>query len=150
MSKGFTLQWNGAAILAKTRTAQAAAVAEVTTLAAAAAAADTPVDTGRAQRSVQAQPAQSQDNRTGASWGSFGVPYYIFLELRGNMLRNAADQHYPQLATALKNQLQGVGQGVLQGAKQGAKQGNTASQTSDLPRSSPAVSPQFPSSSPSP
>ena len=109
MSKGFTLQWNGDAILAKTRTAQAAAVAEVTTLAAAAAAADTPVDTGRAQRSVQALPAQPQGNRTGATWGSFGVPYYIFLELRGNMLRNAADQHYPHLATALRNHLQAGG-----------------------------------------
>ena len=107
MSKGFTLQWNGDAILARHRQAQKAAVEEVTTLAAAAAAADTPVDTGRAQRSVQALPAQSlRANRTGATWGSFGVPYYIFLELRGNMLRNAADRYYPQLARALRNQLQ--------------------------------------------
>ena len=106
MSEGFALQWNGDAILAKHRQAQAAAVAEVTTLAAADAAANTPVDTGRAQRSVQAQPAQALENRTGASWGSFGVPYYIFLELRGNMLRNAADRFYPQLASALINHLQ--------------------------------------------
>ena len=139
MSKGFTLQWNGDAILARHRQAQKAAVEEVTTLAAADAAADTPVDTGRAQRSVQAQPAQSQGNRTGASWGSFGVPYYIFLELRGNMLRNAADQHYPQLARALRNQLQGIGETAgVRDQGSGNSKSNTASGPATLPTPDPS------------
>ena len=91
MPPGYSLNWNGPLLIAKMRQAQPAAIADVTTAAAEAAAANTPVDTGRAQRSVQALPATRHGNRTGARWGSFGVPYYIFLELRGNMLRNAAD-----------------------------------------------------------
>ena len=37
-------------------------------------------------------------------WGSHDVDYYIWLELRGNMLRNAADQYYPKLGEAIKRQ----------------------------------------------
>ena len=109
MPPGYNLNWNGPLIIAKIRQAKPAAIAEITTAAAETAAANTPVDTGRAQRSVQALPATRQGNRTGAHWGSFAVPYYIFLELRGNMLRNAADEHYPKLAAALANHLQAGG-----------------------------------------
>ena len=109
MPPGYNLNWNGPLLIAKMRQAQPAAIADVTTAAAEAAAANTPVDTGRAQRSVQALPATRQGNRTGARWGSFAVPYYIFLELRGNMLRNAADAHYPKLAAALANHLKAGG-----------------------------------------
>ena len=109
MPTGYTLNWNGDQIIARIRNAQPAAIADVTTAAAEAAAANTPVDTGRAQRSVQALPATRQGNRTGAHWGSFAVPYYIFLELRGNMLRNAGDAHYPKLAAALASHLRAGG-----------------------------------------
>lgn len=100
-SSGFTLDWNGGALLAASRQAQKTGIEKIAKQCAAAAAADTPVRTGRAQRSLRAAPAQTHGNRTGAAWGSFGVPYYIFLELRANMLRNAADQHYPQLAVLI-------------------------------------------------
>ena len=109
MPNGYTLNWTGSQLLNKIRQAQPAAVNDITTAAAETAAANTPVDTGRAQRSVQALPAARQGTRTGARWGSFAVPYYIFLELRGNMLRNAADEHYPKLAAALASHLQAGG-----------------------------------------
>ena len=109
MPTGYDINWRAPLIIAKIRHAQPAAVDDITTAAAASAAANTPVDTGRAQRSVQALPATSQGSRSGARWGSFAVPYYIFLELRGNMLRNAADTHYPKLAAALANHLQAGG-----------------------------------------
>ena len=107
---GYSLNWNGPLLIAKIRQAQPAAIADVTTAAAEAAAANTPVDTGRAQRSVQALPATRHGNRTGARWGSFGVPYYIFLELRGNMLRNAADATLSEIGRRTRfNHLQAGG-----------------------------------------
>ena len=109
MPKGYSLNWNAPRIVAKIRQAAPAAIAEITTAAASTAAENTPVDTGRAQRSVKAQPAKRLSNRTGARWGSRAVPYYIFLELRANMLRNAADEHYPNLAAALASHLQAGG-----------------------------------------
>ena len=109
MPPGFSLNWKGPLIIEKIRQAQPAAIAAITSAAAGTAAANTPVDTGRAQRSVQALPATRHGTRTGARWGSFAVPYYIFLELRANMLRNAADEHYPNLAAALASHLQAGG-----------------------------------------
>ena len=103
--QGFRLKWNGDEIISKFQKAQVAGIAEVATLAVGDAAADTPVKTGLAQGSVRAETPKVEDTRVSTVWGSFDVEYYIWLELRGNMLRNAADAHYPGLAAAIRKHL---------------------------------------------
>ena len=61
-----------------------------------------PFKTGLAQGSVKALPAQVQGETVFTIWGSFDVNYYIHLELRGNMLRNSADENYPNLPKAIR------------------------------------------------
>ena len=105
MADGYTLNWKGPTVLNKTRKAQIGGVNEIATLSATGAAKNTPVRTGTAQGSVRAEQARAQGKRVSALWGSFDVDYYIWLELRGNMLRNAADQYYPKLADAIKKRM---------------------------------------------
>lgn len=95
------LQWNGDAIVDKYRQAQKLGVAEVAALCVVDAARNTPVRTGTAQGSVRAEPPKVEGNAVSTIWGSFDVNYYIWLELRGNMLRNAADRYYGRLAEAI-------------------------------------------------
>ena len=105
MPDGYTLNWKGATVLNKVRKAQIGGVNEIASLSATGAAKDTPVLTGTAQGSVRAEPARAQGSRVFTIWGSFDVNYYIWLELRGNMLRNNADQYYPKLADAIKRRV---------------------------------------------
>ena len=42
--------------------------------------------------SVAVREVESDGGGMSVEWGSFGVPYFIYLELKGNMLRNAADK----------------------------------------------------------
>lgn len=60
--------------------------------------------TGTAEGSVQIQePAHRQGNAVLGRWGSRGVNYVIFLELKhGSFLRHSADIHYPSLAGIIK------------------------------------------------
>ena len=102
MAEGYTLKWNGDEIISKYQQAQVAAIAEVATQSAVNAAINTPVVTGLAQGSVKADIPQVAGNRVFTLWGSFDVNYYIWLELRLNMLRNAADEFYPGLAAAIR------------------------------------------------
>ena len=102
MASGFGLQWNGDAIVNQYRQAQVDGVNEVAVQCAVNAAQNTPVLTGLAQGSVKALPAQVRGSAVGAIWGSFDVNYYIILELRKNMLRNAADEFYGQLPKAIR------------------------------------------------
>lgn len=105
MADGYTLNWRGNQVLNNVRKAQIGGVNEIATLSATDAAIDTPVRTGTAQGSVKAEPARAQGNRVFTLWGSFNVVYYIWLELRKNMLRNAADKYYPRLADAIKRRV---------------------------------------------
>lgn len=105
MASDVKLDWKGDDIAAKVREAQIGGVNEVAVLCAADAAQNTPVRTGLAQGSVKAEPARAEGKRVFTLWGSFDVNYYIWLELRLNMLRNAADQYYPKLAEAIKKRL---------------------------------------------
>lgn len=105
MADGYRLDWKGDDVLSKTQQAQVGGVNEVAAECAVDAAKNTPVRTGLAQGSVRANPAQVQGKRVSALWGSHDVNYYIWLELRGNMLRNAADQFYPKLGEAIKKRM---------------------------------------------
>ena len=107
MADGYTLDWKGPEVLNKVRKAQIGGVNEIATSAVSEAAKRPPhpFKTGLAQGSLRAQPAQVQGSRVFALWGSHDVDYYIWLELRGNMLRNAADQHYPKLDEAIKRRM---------------------------------------------
>ena len=100
--KGFDLEWNGDAIVNQYRQAQVDGVNEIAVQCAVNAAQNTPVVTGLAQGSVKALPAQVRGTEVFTIWGSFDVNYYIILELRGNMLRNAADENYPNLPKAIR------------------------------------------------
>ena len=100
--KGFDLEWNGDAIVNQYRQAQVDGVNEIAVQCAVNAAQNTPVVTGLAQGSVKALPAQVRGTEVFTIWGSFDVNYYIYLELRKNMLRNAADEFYGQLPKAIR------------------------------------------------
>ena len=100
--KGFDLEWNGDAIVNQYRQAQVDGVNEIAVKCAVNAAQNTPVVTGLAQGSVKALPAQVQGETVFTIWGSFDVNYYVYLELRKNMLRNAADEFYGQLPAAIR------------------------------------------------
>ena len=100
--KGFDLEWNGDAIVNQYRQAQVDGINEIAVKCAVNAAQNTPVVTGLAQGSVKALPAQVRGETVFTIWGSFDVNYYIYLELRKNMLRNAADEFYSQLPAAIR------------------------------------------------
>ena len=63
----------------------------------------TPVRTGTLQGSERFEPAEVKGDEVVGEWGSFDVNYAIYVETgsRGRfgryMLRQAADQHYPEL-----------------------------------------------------
>ena len=102
--KGFDLEWNGDTIVNQYRQAQVDAINEIAVkcVQTATPAPPHPFKTGLAQGSVKALPAQVKGSGVFTIWGSFDVNYYIHLELRGNMLRNAADEVYPQLPAAIR------------------------------------------------
>ena len=107
MADGYTLDWKGSSVLSKTRKAQVEGVNEIAVacVAEAAKVPPHPIKTGLAVGSLKAEPAKVQGSRVSALWGSFDVDYYIWLELRGNMLRNSADKNYPKLAEAIKERM---------------------------------------------
>lgn len=63
--------------------------------------------TGTAEGSIAIyQPARKQGSATVGRWGSRGVNYFIFLEIKhGSALRNATDKEYPSLAQRIKEHL---------------------------------------------
>ena len=107
MADGFTLDWQGSSVLSKTRKAQVEGVNEIAVACVqeAGKVPPHPFQYGIAVGSLKAEPAKVQGTRVSALWGSFDVDYYIWLELRGNMLRNSADKNYPKLAEAIKKRM---------------------------------------------
>lgn len=67
--------------------------------------------TGTAEGSVRLiTPAREHPGYVAGVWGSQGVGYVIWLELRhGSFLRNAADQEYPTLASRIRQHMSGAG-----------------------------------------
>ena len=54
--------------------------------------------TGLAEGSIKVlRRASAFGSKAGGSWGSFGCPYFIYLERRYGTLRGAADVVYPTL-----------------------------------------------------
>ena len=104
MASGVGLDWNGDAIVNQYRQAQVDGVNEIAVqcVQTATPAPPHPFKTGLAQGSVKALPAQVRGSEVFTLWGSFDVNYYIILELRGNMLRNSADENYPNLPKAIR------------------------------------------------
>jgi len=101
------LHWNGDRILAKTRMASKAAINETM--------ADSVIHakrhhpgwqnrTGTAEGSVRIiTMAKGEGRKVYGEWGSMGVNYVIWLELKhGSFLRNAADHLYPYLGKSVE------------------------------------------------
>lgn len=61
--------------------------------------------TGTAEGSIQSGTPHIFGNTAKITWGSFGVEYFIFLEMRYNTLRNAADATYPSLIPNIKRHI---------------------------------------------
>lgn len=66
------------------------------------------VRTATYQGSIQSRPVIEREGQLVGFWGSFNVKYAIYLEMgtvymqEYRPLRNAADQHYPELAGKLR------------------------------------------------
>ena len=55
------------------------------------------------------QPARNERGRTVGRWGSKGVLYMLFLEIKhGAALRASADKNYPSLSRRIKQHLRGM------------------------------------------
>ena len=104
---------NSARILRLVREASIEALEETAALAVADAHPNTPIQYGAARGSLRFQAAQEGARGPYVDWGSFGIEYYIYLELGtsrregGHMLRDAADHEYPELAGRIKRRLRG-------------------------------------------
>ncbi len=103
------VEWNGDAILSKLRRAQSAGIDQLI----AACVLDTQGNekhpgwknvTGTAEGSVRIVSFAKEDgDRVVGIWGSAGVGYVIYLELRhGAFLRSSADRNYPSLSQRIK------------------------------------------------
>jgi hypothetical protein len=67
--------------------------------------------TGAAEGSVRVVKfAIDQGGEIYGHWGSTGLNYVIWLELKyGSFLRNAADNHYRKLTSLIKSKFAGIG-----------------------------------------
>jgi hypothetical protein len=96
-------EFRGPAISKAMDEAQRLGLNETVAAAGAPALAKTPVKTGTAQGSIRFEPAQRIGSMWIASFGSYNVIYFIWLEIgaRGRpgirMLQMAADEHFPTL-----------------------------------------------------
>lgn len=65
----------------------------------------------KAEGSVRlVDPAHADGKGAVGKWGSKGVDYVIWLELKyGSFLRNAAQEHYPSLASRIRQHFEGIG-----------------------------------------
>lgn len=100
----FKLDWHGKDISDKARRAAIRGVNKTTVKAVNVAKPTTPYITGTYRRSLQARQAKARGNRVVGVWGSFDVNYALNVEMRHNVLRNAADIAYRELAKNIKEE----------------------------------------------
>lgn len=111
MAVSVRFTWEGNKLAAKVDRAAEAAVNKVNEQAAAKASEYSPVDTGRLRDSFRAVPAYKAGGRWVGLYGSFGVPYAIFVEggtryMKGHfMLRRSADEVLPTYPSVLRSLL---------------------------------------------
>ena len=104
------LEWHGDEILKKIGAQTVVAMTAVMASSIRTAKAQHPpnVRTATYQGSIQLRPVIMRGDQLVGFWGSFNVNYAIYLEMgtifmpEYRPLRNAADQHYPELAHKLR------------------------------------------------
>lgn len=105
MAARVTATWNGQHVKQAARAGLLRAMDRTMTEAVAVTQANTPVRTGRLRGSMAAVPAVALGSVVRGQFGSFGVPYAIFVEggtryMAGRfMIRTAADQVFPRFGS---------------------------------------------------
>ncbi len=101
-----TVQWFGDKVKRRVMNASLVGVDDTTAAAAIQAKGNHPGwrnRTGTAEGSIRNEPARREGERIRGRFGSWGVAYFIWLELKyGSTLRHAADLEFPRLARRIQ------------------------------------------------
>ena len=107
----WNLEWRGREAIQATEESIAEALEETAALCVQHAHPNTPIQYGTARGSLRFLPAQVRRGVITVIWGSFGVAYFIFLELGTrfytgrHMMRNAAAENYPGIAERIRDRM---------------------------------------------